>query len=95
MRFLSPTDQKCVESWVYWQFFYYHQPGKLQYTAGEIVKLWCQELDICLYIYHPLDNRYEFAVSIGNTKKACSYINLSWVKYWKYVNISIIDYCNK
>ena len=26
-RFLSPTDQKCVESSVFWQFFYYSPPS--------------------------------------------------------------------
>ena len=37
--YLSPTDQKCAESSMYWQFFYYHSPGKFRYTAGEIVKM--------------------------------------------------------
>ena len=54
-RFLSPTDQKCAESSTYWQFFYYHPPGKFRFThLGEIVKMLCQELDIytcILYIY--------------------------------------------
>ena len=35
-------------------------------TVGEIVKKWCQELDIYLYIYiyDPLDNRYGFSISV-------------------------------
>ena len=33
------------------QFFYYHPSGKFRYTVGEIVKKWCQELDIYIYIY--------------------------------------------
>ena len=59
-RFLSPTDQKCAESSMYWQFLYYRPPGKFWYTAEEIVKMWCQELDthIYIYIYDPLNNRY-------------------------------------
>ena len=51
MRFLSPTDQKCAESSMYWQFFYYRPPGKFRYTLGEIVKMLCQELDIYICIY--------------------------------------------
>ena len=45
-----------------------------QYTAGEIVKMWCQEFDIYLlaniytymyrYRYHPLDKRYGFSISV-------------------------------
>ena len=75
-RFLSPTDHKCAESSTFRQFFYYRPPVKFRYTAGEIVKMWCQELDIyctyiyCIYIYiyiyiyHPLDNRYGFSISV-------------------------------
>ena len=49
-RFLSPTDQKYAESSTYWQFFYYRQPGK--FTLGEIVvKMFCQEHNIYIYIY--------------------------------------------
>ena len=47
----------------------------IQYTAGEIVKMWCQEFDIYLlansytynryrYRYHPLHNRYGFSISV-------------------------------
>ena len=50
-RFLSPTNQKCAESSTFWQFFYYRPPGKFRYTAGKIVKMWCQEFDIYIYIY--------------------------------------------
>ena len=37
-RFLSPTDQKCAESWLFWQFFYYCPPSiqrerSLKYNA--------------------------------------------------------------
>ena len=45
--------------------------AKFWYTAGDIAKMWCQEVNICLYIYihnHPLNNRYGFSLSIGNTK---------------------------
>ena len=68
-RFLSPTDQKCVESSTYWQFFYYRPPGKFWFThLGEIVKMLCQELDIhiyvYIYIYDALDNRYGFSISV-------------------------------
>ena len=43
-----------------------------QYTAREIVKMWCQEFDIYLlaniyiyiYRYHPLDKRYGFSISV-------------------------------
>ena len=67
-RFLSPTPQKCAESLKFWQFFYYRPPGKFQYTAGEIVEMWCQKLDIFLYIYiyryYPLGNRYRFSISV-------------------------------
>ena len=51
MCFLSPTDQKYAESLTFWRFFYYRPLGKFRYTAGEIFKMWCQELDIYLYIY--------------------------------------------
>ena len=47
--FLSPTDQKCADSSTFWQFFYYRPPGKFWYTVGEIVKMWCQELNTYLY----------------------------------------------
>ena len=55
-----------------WQFFYNRPPGKFQYTAGEIVKMWCQELHththtyiyIYIYIYYPLDNRCGFSISV-------------------------------
>ena len=50
MSFLSPTYQKCAEPSTFWQFFYYRQPSKFRYTAGEIVKMWCKELDMYLYI---------------------------------------------
>ena len=50
--FLSPTDQKCVESSTYWQFFYYRPLGKFRFThLGEIVKMLSQELDIYIHIY--------------------------------------------
>ena len=41
MRFLSPTNQKCMELSTYWQFFYYRPPGKFQWFThlGKIVKL--------------------------------------------------------
>ena len=48
-RFLSPTDQKCAESSMYWQFLYYRPPGSFWYTAGDHY-MWCQELYIFLYI---------------------------------------------
>ena len=72
-HFLSPTDPKCAELSTYWQFFYYRPPGKFRYRPiqqGEIVKMWCQELDVYIYIYiqispdHHLDNRYGFSVSV-------------------------------
>ena len=50
-RFLSPSDQKCVESSAFWQFFYYFPASKFRYTAREIVKMWCQEFDMYQYIY--------------------------------------------
>ena len=59
-RFLSPTDQKCVESSTYWQFFYYRPPGKFRWFThlGEIV--------IChthTHICDALDNRCGFSTS--------------------------------
>ena len=65
--FPSPTDQKCAESSTYWQSYYYCPPDKFRYTAGEITKMWCQELDMyLLYIkrYDPLNNRYRFYTSV-------------------------------
>ena len=50
-RFLSLTPQKCAETSTFWQLFYNRPPGKFRYTAGEIVKLWCQEFDIYLHTY--------------------------------------------
>ena len=56
-------------------FFYYHPPGKFQYTTGEIAKILCQELDmyqyiwytyIWIYIYILLSNKY------GSSKKRFS-----------------------
>ena len=55
IRFLPPPDQKCAESSMYWQFFYYCPPGKFWFThLGEIVKMLCQELDTYIYIYMTL-----------------------------------------
>ena len=51
MRFLCLTDHKYVESSMFWQFFYYRPHSKFLYTAGEIIKMWCQELNIYLFIY--------------------------------------------
>ena len=68
MRFLSPTDQKCAESLMYLQFFYYPPPGKFRFThLGEIVKMLCQELNIYIYVYvyDGLDNRYGFSISFS------------------------------
>ena len=44
--FSVPVWSEMCESSTYWQFFYYHPPSKFRYTAGKIVKMWCQELDI-------------------------------------------------
>ena len=62
-RFLSPTDQKCVESSTFWQFFYYCPPSKFSYTAGEIVKMWCQEFDINIYTYIYIDIDITLSIS--------------------------------
>ena len=43
-RFLSPTDQKCAESSVFWLLTVLLLLPT-QYTAGEIFKMWCQEFD--------------------------------------------------
>ena len=51
MHFLSPTDQKCAELSTYWQFFYHRPTGKFRYAVGEIMKMWCQEFNIYLYLY--------------------------------------------
>ena len=63
-RFLSPTDQKYAESSTYWQFLDYRPPVNFdRYT------LKCDAKNsTSIYIYHPLDNRYRFSLSIGNTK---------------------------
>ena len=66
MRFLPPSDQKCAESLMYSQFFYYRPSGKFQFTQlGEIVKMFCQEL----YIYMTLliidmDFLYQFNMGL-------------------------------
>ena len=70
-RFLSPTDQKCVESSAFWQFFYYFPTSKFRYTAGESVKMWCQEFDIYQYIYEYID----ITPSISNMD---FYISSTW-----------------
>ena len=44
--FGPPTYQKFAELPKYWQFLNHHPPGKIRYTAGEIIKIWCQELYI-------------------------------------------------
>ena len=61
MRLLSPTDQKCVKSSTYWQFFYYRPPGKLRWFTHlwEIVK----KSHTHTYIYDVLDNWYGFSIS--------------------------------
>ena len=73
MPFLSPTDQKCAESSTYWQFFYYHSPDKFRYSAREINKIWCQELDkyvhefnidMTLLIIDIVDSQYRFSISV-------------------------------
>ena len=60
-----PADQKCAGSSMYWQFFYYRLPGKLRNTAGEIAKMWCQELDIYTYMIYKTPS---LSISIGNTR---------------------------
>ena len=79
-RFLSPTEYKCAQSSTYWQFSYYRPPGKFRWTSvnhfdkQREISLKCDakniyvSLSIYMYIYHTLDNRYGFAISIGNTK---------------------------
>ena len=64
MRFLSPTDRKYAQSSTYWQFLDYRPPVNFdRYT------LKCDARNSTyIYIYHPLDNRYRFSLSIGNTK---------------------------
>ena len=47
-RFLSPTDQKCVESSTYWQFFYYRPPGKFRWTWERCLNC---HTHTCIYIY--------------------------------------------
>ena len=66
-RFISPTGQQCVESSAFWQFFYYFPTSKFRYTAGEIVKIWCQEFDIYQYIYiYIYIYIYNITLSISN-----------------------------
>ena len=76
-RFLPPTDLKCAESSTYWQFFYYRPPGKFRWTSvnhfdkQREISLKCDAktyMSLSIYIYVTLDNRYGFAISIGNTK---------------------------
>ena len=94
MRFPPPTDQKCVESSTYWQFFYYRPPGKFRFThLGEIVKMLCQELDIyILYIYieflayniyDALDNRYGFSISVQHGIDCTTFHSFFSSKVWK------------
>ena len=69
-RFLFPTDQKCVESSMYWQFFYYRPPSKFRFThLGEIFKMLCKELDTFIYMYITLliidmDFLYQFNLGL-------------------------------
>ena len=80
MHFLSPTDEKCAKSSTFWQFFYYRPPGKFRYTAGKIVKMWCQEhisiyIDITLsiidvdFLYQFNLRLHHFSVVFFNVKK--------------------------
>ena len=89
-RFLSPTDQLYAVSSMYWQFLDYRSPVNFdRYTLKCDAK---NSTSICIYIsyYHPLDNRYGFSLSIGNTKN--DHVATSTCLEWqlKYVNVSII-----
>ena len=82
--FCLPTDQKCAESSTYWQFFYYRPPGKFRFThLGEIVKMLCQELDIYIYIYDTLDNRYWFSISVQHGIGCTTFHSFFSWKVWK------------
>ena len=69
-RFLSPTDQKCVESSAFWQFFYYCPPSiqrerSLKCDAKNSKKIYqLISIQIYRYRYHPLDKRYGFSISV-------------------------------
>ena len=91
-RFLSPTDQKYAESSTYWQFLDYRPPVNFdRYTLKcDAKNSTSLSLYIYIHIYHPLDNRYGFSFSIGNTKN--DHVATSTCLEWqlKYINVSII-----
>ena len=82
----------CVSySFVSFCIYLVRPPGKFRYfyqwlyTAGSLK---C-DANNSTYIYHPLDNRYGFSLSIGNTKNHVATLTcLEWLL--KYVNISLI-----
>ena len=88
--FLSPTDQKYANSSTYWQFLYYRPPGKFwSFQQERSLKCDAKNSTYIYDIYHPLDDRFGFSLSIGNTKNHVTTLTcLEWLL--KYVNISII-----
>ena len=50
-RFLSPTDQNCVDSSTYWQFFFYRPPEISIHSGKDHKNMMPRTLDIYIYIY--------------------------------------------
>ena len=69
MRFLSPTDQKRMESSKFWQFFYYYPPNKFRFTH--------------IYIYDALRNRYGFSISVQHGIDCTTFHSFFSWKVWK------------
>ena len=93
MLFLTPADQKCGESSTFWQFCYYRPPGNFLYTAREITKMWCQELDLYLYIerYDPLDNQYGFSISVQPDIHCTTFCRNIWKKNGRTCFVRLCD----
>ena len=67
-RYPSPTDQKPCGLFGLLTILLLVPPGKSLYTVGEIAKYEAMiSIYIYIYRYNPLDNQYEFSISIGNT----------------------------
>ena len=76
------------ESSTYWQFLYHRLPSKFWYTAGEIAKMWCQELDIYRditlsiidnnFLYQFSQRFHHFSVSFQ-----CQKIDFKIIKSWQ------------
>ena len=79
---------------IYWQFFYLCPHRKFRYAVAEITKMWCQELDIYLYIVIILsiidmDFLYQFNLKLHHFSQYLFNVN-KWFSKLSKVGRSVI-----